>query len=129
MEYVWVEVSKKMEEIELEASKILMGTPIDDVPLIQLHIMAELFATDKQHPSTLARNCGRAPTSFTPILDKVEKRGWIKREADPCDHRAIFICVATDGWLLRGPIENAISALNAVFGYEQILSKAESATG
>lgn len=124
MEYVFVERFKAMNEVEEKADEILMGTPLDGVPLVQLHIMAALYELDKQHASSLAKTCGRAATSFTPILDKVEQRGWIKRENDPQDRRAVFICVTPAGWKLRGLIEDAVSALNAAFGYEPILTEA-----
>lgn len=121
MEHAFIDAWNRLQEIEMEGGKIAAGTSVEGVPMIQLHIMLELFLEDSLHASELARRLGRAATSFTPILDKVEQRGWIQRKADPSDRRAIFICLTPKGEALRGLIEDVVSALNAAFGYDQII--------
>jgi DNA-binding MarR family transcriptional regulator len=42
-------------------------------------------------PSTLARRSGLHPATMTGILDRLERGGWIARERDPADRRAVLI--------------------------------------
>jgi DNA-binding MarR family transcriptional regulator len=42
-------------------------------------------------PSVLARRAGLHPATMTGILDRLERGGWIVRERDPADRRAVLI--------------------------------------
>jgi DNA-binding MarR family transcriptional regulator len=42
-------------------------------------------------PSALSRRTGLHPATLTGILDRLEKAGWISRERDPADRRAVLI--------------------------------------
>ncbi len=42
-------------------------------------------------PSELARRAGLHPATVTGILDRLEHGGWIARERDPADRRAVLI--------------------------------------
>lgn len=42
-------------------------------------------------PSTLARLGGLHPATMTGVLDRLEKGGWVTRERDPSDRRAILV--------------------------------------
>jgi DNA-binding MarR family transcriptional regulator len=47
-------------------------------------------------PSTLARQAGLHPATITGILDRLEKAGWIARERDPADRRAVTVRALPD---------------------------------
>jgi DNA-binding MarR family transcriptional regulator len=59
--------------------------------VIELYILRALYERDGQHASELARAVGRAATSFTPNLDKLQTKGLIERRPDPGDRRAVRI--------------------------------------
>jgi DNA-binding MarR family transcriptional regulator len=59
--------------------------------VIEWYILRALYEQDGQHASELARAVGRAATSFTPNLDKLQNKGLIERRADPADRRAVRI--------------------------------------
>ncbi|WP_218011095.1 MarR family transcriptional regulator [Herbidospora mongoliensis] len=42
-------------------------------------------------PSALAKLTGLHPATMTGVLDRLEKSGWIARERDPQDRRAVLI--------------------------------------
>lgn len=42
-------------------------------------------------PTTLARRAGLHPATVTGVLDRLERGGWITRERDPADRRAVLI--------------------------------------
>ena len=54
-------------------------------------------------PSALARRAGLHPATMTGILDRLERGGWIVRERDPSDRRAVLVRAVHDryGELLR----------------------------
>lgn len=42
-------------------------------------------------PSALARRAGLHPATMTGILDRLERGGWVVRERDPNDRRAVVV--------------------------------------
>jgi DNA-binding MarR family transcriptional regulator len=42
-------------------------------------------------PSALARGAGLHPATMTGILDRLERAGWVVRERDPDDRRAVLV--------------------------------------
>ncbi len=47
-------------------------------------------------PSALARRAGLHPATMTGILDRLERGGWVARERDPSDRRAILVRALRD---------------------------------
>ncbi|MDQ1645920.1 MAG: hypothetical protein QOJ50_2104 [Cryptosporangiaceae bacterium] len=42
-------------------------------------------------PSALARRAGLHPATMTGVLDRLQRGGWIAREPDPADRRAVTV--------------------------------------
>src|SRR6266508_6775182 len=42
-------------------------------------------------PSALARRAGLHPATMTGLLDRLERGGWVARERDPSDRRAVVV--------------------------------------
>ena len=47
-------------------------------------------------PSALARLAGLHPATLTGILDRLERGGWIARDRDPADRRAVTVRINRD---------------------------------
>lgn len=47
-------------------------------------------------PGALARRSGLHPATITGILDRLERGGWVTRERDPSDRRAVLIRARSD---------------------------------
>lgn len=62
-----------------------------NLTVIEWYILRALYEEDGRHASELARSVGRAATSFTPNLDKLQDKGYIERRPDPGDRRAVRI--------------------------------------
>jgi DNA-binding MarR family transcriptional regulator len=48
------------------------------------------------NPGALARRAGLHPATMTGILDRLERGGWVARERDPDDRRAVLVRVRRD---------------------------------
>jgi DNA-binding MarR family transcriptional regulator len=72
-----------------------------DLTVIEWYILRSLYERDGQHASELARAVGRAATSFTPNLDKLQNKGLIERRPDRTDRRAVRIYLTELGKELR----------------------------
>ncbi len=59
--------------------------------VIEWYVLRALYEHDEQMPSRLAEAVGRPATSFTPILDEIEHKGFIERRKHTTDRRAITI--------------------------------------
>lgn len=69
--------------------------------VIEWYILRALFERNGQHASELARTVGRAATSFTPNLDKLQNKGFIERRPDEHDRRAVRIYLTDSGERFR----------------------------
>src|SRR5262245_14182409 len=80
---------------------------------IEWYILRALYEHDGQHASELAQAVGRAATSFTPNLDKLERRGMIERRPDPVDRRAVRIHLTEAGQSHRKEVEESAAEIDA----------------
>jgi DNA-binding MarR family transcriptional regulator len=66
-------------------------------------------------PSALARRTGLHPATVTGILDRLERSGWVVRERDPTDRRAVVIRARRDrGAELFGAYAGMNTALDRI---------------
>ena len=80
--------------------------------VIEWYILRALLEQDGQHASELARAVGRAATSFTPILDKLQKKNMIERRADPSDRRAVRIFLTNEGRKQKSAINKSVEQID-----------------
>ncbi len=67
---------------------------LTEVDFIEYRILKSLLENDGQMASKLAISVGRVATSFTPILDRLENKGWVIRTPHANDRRAVKIFIA-----------------------------------
>jgi DNA-binding MarR family transcriptional regulator len=81
--------------IQLALLNYRVGSELElkDVDLDCLDI---LDAHGPLSPSALARRAGLHPATMTGILDRLERGGWIVRERDPADRRAVLVRAVRD---------------------------------
>ena len=63
-----------------------------DLKDVDLDCLDLILANGPLSPSALARRAGLHPATMTGILDRLERGGWVTRERDPNDRRAVVVC-------------------------------------
>jgi DNA-binding MarR family transcriptional regulator len=85
-------IKESLRELSIQLSLLnhQVGTHLDlkDVDLDCLDLVARYGPLS---PSALARRAGLHPATMTGILDRLERAGWISRDRDPADRRAVTI--------------------------------------
>jgi len=75
-------------------------------------------------PGGLARRAGLHPATMTGVLDRLERGGWVVRERDPADRRAVNVRALPDraGELIRlfGGMNGAMDDLCSGYTDEQL---------
>lgn len=75
-------------------------------------------------PTALARRAGLHPATMTGILDRLERAGWIARERDPADRRAVTVRALPDRaqavYRLYSGMNSALDAICAGYDEQQL---------
>jgi DNA-binding MarR family transcriptional regulator len=80
-----------------------------DLSLQQLTVLY-LIRTEGATLSAMARRLMVAPTVLTGIVDRLEKRGFVRRENDPLDRRKLRLCLSDEGRQVSIAVEEALIA-------------------
>src|SRR3954464_12190251 len=76
--------------IQLALLNYRVGSQVD-LKDAELDMLDMLDTYGPLSPSALARRAGLHPATMTGILDRLERGGWIARDRDPADRRAVVI--------------------------------------
>ncbi|MBA2712444.1 MAG: MarR family transcriptional regulator [Rubrobacteraceae bacterium] len=91
------EIKKSLRELRVQLSLLnhRVGTRLDlkDVDLDCLDLVVRHGPVS---PSVLARRAGLHPATMTGILDRLERGGWVARDRDPADRRAVVVRALRD---------------------------------
>lgn len=98
---VWCNLDIALRNLDQVFGRAIQGYGLT---IIEWYILRALYERDGQHASELARAVGRAATSFTPNLDKLQDKGLIERRPDPSDRRAVHIYLTRQAEALREDI-------------------------
>jgi DNA-binding MarR family transcriptional regulator len=80
-----------------------------DLSFQQLTVLY-LVRTEGVTLAELARRCMVAPTVITGIVDRLERQGFIRREADPHDRRVNRLVLTEDGIRVSQSVERGLTA-------------------
>lgn len=70
-------------------------------------------AAGRHHQTSLAEQLGIETPTLVPMLDRMEKKGLIRREPDPGDRRRKFVTITEEGLAIADLIEMEIVAVRA----------------
>jgi DNA-binding MarR family transcriptional regulator len=75
-------------------------------------------------PSALARRAGLHPATLTGVLDRLERTGWITRERDPADRRAVLVRAQRERgaeiFQLYAGMNRSLDAICAEYEYREL---------
>ncbi len=83
--------------------------PDVEISYQQLNVLY-LVRTDNASMAEIARVLGVAPTVITGLVDRLESRGLIRREAHPSDRRRIQLVLTEHGNRVSVQVEEAIAS-------------------
>jgi MarR family transcriptional regulator, organic hydroperoxide resistance regulator len=98
---VWCNMDIALRNVEQTLGR---DTRTMGLSVIELYILRALYQHDGQYASELAHAVGRAATSFTPNLDKLQQKDMIERRADPRDRRAVRIHLTPEAHTRRDEV-------------------------
>ncbi|MEB3198289.1 MAG: MarR family transcriptional regulator [Candidatus Sericytochromatia bacterium] len=75
----------------------------------QAHVLHALFSQDQRQAKDLARELQVDAATLTPMLDRLERLGLVRRCPDPQDRRATRICLEERAHRLRPAVETTLS--------------------
>jgi DNA-binding MarR family transcriptional regulator len=81
--------------IQLALLNYRVGSRVD-LKDVELDCLDILDTSGPLSPTALARRADVHPATMTGILDRLERGGWIERERDPSDRRAVVVRVARE---------------------------------
>lgn len=84
----WAAITQLQTEIDADYAHLRQTTGLSTPAL---HALLALYKRDGQHATSLAASIGYPATSFTPIVDRLELRGFVERHEDAQDRRAVCI--------------------------------------
>ncbi len=73
-----------------------LARPGGDLNVMQIYVLF-LIRTEGAMPSTLARRLMVTPTVITGVVDRLERRGYLKREDDRVDRRRVHLRLTPEG--------------------------------
>lgn len=97
MIHVWLEKTVELGRLESELKKALAETPLKGLPILSIYALVTLSCASPILASELAGKVGSLATSFTPVLDRLEKLKFIRRVASLSDRRAVEIHITDAG--------------------------------
>ncbi|MEO8611655.1 MAG: MarR family transcriptional regulator [Chloroflexota bacterium] len=107
----WVNIDRVLRHLDGVYSRAIEELDLD---VIEAYILWSLNEQDGQRPSDLARAVGRAVTSFTPILDKLERKALIERRSNSADRRSVRIHLTPTGEKLSRQVAALFQATDTV---------------
>ena len=86
------EIRNSLRELRIQLSLLnyRVGSQLE-LRDVDLHCFDIIDAYGPLSPTALARRAGLHPATITGILDRLERGGWIARERDPSDRRAVVV--------------------------------------
>ena len=90
-------IKESMRELSIQLSLLNhhVGAHLD-LKDIDLGCLDTIARHGPLSPTALARSAGLHPATVTGILDRLERGGWVARERDPSDRRAVLVRALRD---------------------------------
>ena len=112
---IYLDLRRAEQAVEEVATRLAQNSPISKLPLNLLIILNSLYQQDSVYASNLAKSVSLKATSFTPVIDRLEKLGYIQRVPDAIDRRAVRIRLTAKGRAIEGVVSSLLDSLDVAF--------------
>lgn len=85
-----------------------------DITAPQYHVLARLWENDGILTSAIARDINVAGSTLTGVLDRLEGKGLIRREAAAKDRRVVEIWLTDKGREIQEPLLEIVNQINQI---------------
>lgn len=116
MEHIGIIHAQMVKEIETCIKDDLAHTPLYTLSMHAVYALMALYEQDERRVSDLADAVGTRPTSFTPIVDRLEGLQLIERYPHQSDRRSVMVRLTKDGKKYKAVVENAIGNAEVRYG-------------
>jgi len=83
-----------------------------DITKPQYHVLSRLWKGDGVLTSVIAKDVGITVSTMTGVLDRLEAKGYIRREPSATDRRAVEIWLTNEGSTMQKPLMKIIADIN-----------------
>jgi DNA-binding MarR family transcriptional regulator len=77
----------------------------------EAYVLAQLHRRGPASIGELHREFGHKPSTLTSVLDRLENRGWVRREINPADRRSFVIQLTRPGRPAAREVTDVLDAL------------------
>jgi DNA-binding MarR family transcriptional regulator len=119
------QVRESLRELRIQLSLLnyRIGSQLD-LKDLDLDCLDVLDVYGPLSPSALARRAGLHPATMTGVLDRLERGGWIARERDASDRRAVVVRILSDRYaeLMRfySPMNRSMNKILAKYSDSEL---------
>ena len=119
------QVRESLRELRIQLSLLnyRIGSRLD-LKDVDLDCLDVLDVYGPLSPSALARRAGLHPATMTGVLDRLERGGWIARERDASDRRAVVVRILSDRYaeLMRfySPMNRSMNKILAKYSDSEL---------
>ncbi|SMC95354.1 transcriptional regulator, MarR family [Fulvimarina manganoxydans] len=91
-----------------------------DLTYPQYLVMLVLWQDGASTSGSIARRLKLAPHSITPLLDKLERAGFVERQRDQADRRVVHVLLSERGRALESAAADAQSVVECQTGLDDV---------
>jgi DNA-binding MarR family transcriptional regulator len=81
----------------------------------QFHLLKNTSATSGLSQKQLCLHLGKQPANITRILDRLEKKRWIERKANPSDRRSSLVFLTAEGERVIDKVSSDLQSYSSWF--------------
>lgn len=92
------------------------GSPLHELNITQFRTLTAIRFNPGQTQQAVASHVGIDPSSMTPVVNLLERRGWVERRPSPFNRSAYALHVTTAGLAAYRRVEREVAAVDEIVG-------------
>ncbi|MBN2145322.1 MAG: MarR family transcriptional regulator [Candidatus Aureabacteria bacterium] len=102
----WLVMNRRLDRFFNKALAIMRISPA------QIDVLNVVADRQKCSPKEIQGELGLDSSSLTGLVQRIQKKGWIKKIMHPGDKRAVLLCLTTDGIEMQKKADHLVKELN-----------------